>query len=230
MVENFINKKSKAFVVFLFAVSSLVILAFSTKIAVVLCNKWNGLIIAGCIMLFASVLHLLARKRRFLYIFSFLANCIGCGFSVSAYYLTRNISVKLSEMILAAIPAAAILFLIYSMLQKFSKSKAITLSIAVSINIVLLAGSVVFWIRKNEPCFSFGFFCLVVSLYFIWVFGVTINHDDRFVLRDISYGSFGSFLILTVVVIAILSEGDILDMGDLGIGGNGKKRRKQKKS
>jgi len=115
---------------------------------------------------------------------------------------------------------------IYLMLQTYSKTKKVTLSIATIVNLALLVVTVVYWIRTGETYFSFGFFCLLVSLFFICVFGVTINHDERPVLKDISYGSFGSFVILTVVVIVILSEGDILDLGDLGIDGwSGKKKR-----
>lgn len=134
-------------------------------------------------------------------------------------------------MILAAIPSAAILFLIYLMLQIFAKTKRITLAIAAIINLVLLIAEIVCWVKIGGTLFSFGFFCLIVSLFFICVFGITINHNERPVLRDISYGSFGTFVILTVVVIVILSEGDILDgLGDGFVpDGSGKSKKKKAK-
>ncbi len=224
MLTNFINTKVKAFVVFLFSAASLGIFALSTQFAVVLCSKWYGLIVGISFMILAIPIHILARKWSFLYTFSFLANFIGCGFSVSAYYLTKGLSLNLFELIIAAIPAGAILTLIYLMLQIYSKTKKMTLSIAAIINLIILVVAVIYWIRTNEIFFSFGFFSLLISLFHICVFGISINHDERPVLKDISYGSFGSFVILTVVVIVILSEGDILDIGDLGISGNGKKK------
>ena len=228
MFENFINTKAKAFVVFLFSAASLGILAVSVQFAVIICSKWYGLVAGISFMILAIPFHLLARKRPFFYVFSFLSNFIGCGFSVSAYYLTRDLSLNLLELIIAAVPACAILLLIYLMLQIYSKTKKATLSIAAIINFILLVIAVIYWIKSGDTFFSLGFFYLLVSLFFICVFGVTINHDERPVLRDISYGSFGSFVILTVVIIVILSEGDFLDIGDLGFGGSKKKKSKIK--
>lgn len=225
MLDNFINTKAKTFVVFLFSVASLGILTLSTQVAVLICSKWYGLIFGAAFMAAAIPLHILGKKNSLFYIFSFIVNFIGCGFSISAYYLTKGLSLNIIELIIAAIPSGAILMLIYLMLQICSKTKKVTLSIATIINFALLVVAVVYWVRTGETFFSFGFFCLLVSLFDICVFGITVNHDERPVLKDISYGSFGSFVILTIVVIVILSEGDIL--GDLDIGGGrGKKKRK----
>lgn len=225
MLENFINTKAKTFVVFLFSIASLGILVLSTQVAVFVCSKWYGLIVGTAFMVVAIPLHILGKKCPLLYIFSFMVNFIGCGFSVSAYYLTKGLSLNILELIIAAIPCGAILMLIYLMLQTYSKTKKVTLSIATIINLVLLVVAVVYWIRTGGTFFSFGFFCLLVTLFSICVFGVTINHDERPVLRDISYGSFGAFVILTVVVIVILSEGDILEIGDPGIDIRSRKKK-----
>lgn len=224
MLEKLINTKPKPFVVFIFSIISLAIFALSTQIAVFVCSKWYGIIVGIALMIAAIPLHILGKRRSLLYVFSFLANYIGCGFSVSAYYLSKDISINILELIAAEIPSGLILMLIYLMLQTYSKSKKVTLFIATIINLALLVAAVVYWVKTGNTFFSFGFFCLLVTLFAICVFGVTINHDQRPVLKDISYGSFGSFVILTLVVIVILSEGDILDIGDLGIGG-GKKSK-----
>lgn len=229
MLENFINTKARTFVVFLFSIISLGILALSTQFAVLVCSKWYGLIVGATLMVAAIPLHILGKKHSLLYVFSFLANFIGCGFSVSAYYLTKGLSINILELIIASIPSAAILMLIYLMLQTYSKTKKVTLSIATVINFALLIVAVVYWIKTGKTFFSFGFFCLLVTLFSICVFGVTINHDERSVLKDISYGSFGSFIILTVVVIVILSEGDVLDAADPGIGGSDEKKKRPDK-
>lgn len=230
MIERFIGTKSKTFVVFLFSMISLGIFTFSTQLAVFICSTWIGLIIGILLMLLAIPMHVAAKKFSFLYVFSFLLNFIACGFSVSAYYIKRNISPALFEIILALIPAALILSLIYIMLKIFSKTKKLTLTLALIINVLLLILSVIFWIRTGQVIFSSCFFCLVISLFFICIFGVTINHIERPVLRDISYGSFGTFVILTVVIIFILSEGDILDLSGIELGGgNGGGKKKVKK-
>lgn len=94
MIENFINTKPKAYVVFLFSIAALFILTLSTQVAVSICSKWYGLIVGIFLMLLAIPLHVSAKKWTFLYVFSFIINFIGCGFSVSAYYLTKGISLN----------------------------------------------------------------------------------------------------------------------------------------
>ena len=227
MLENFINTRAKAFTVFLFSVISQGILVISTQFAVMICSKWFGVIVGIIFMFLAMLLHLLAKKWSFFYIFSFLFNFIGCGFSVSAYYLTKELPINFFTLVIAAIPAGVILIFIYLMLQTFSKTKKATLSMVTILNFVLLVVAVIYWIKTDELFFSFGFFSLLIPLFFICVFGVAINHDERPVLRDISYGSFGAFVMLTVVVLVILSEGDVLEIGDLSIGRNKKKVKKR---
>jgi hypothetical protein len=67
----------------------------------------------------------------------------------------------------------------------------------------------------------------LISLFYLCVFGITINHDDRSVFRDISFGGFGSLIIIAVVVIFIISEGEALDGLDFG-GGDGSKKSKKR--
>ena len=226
MIEEFFNKEAKAFSVFIFGLIALGTLVISTQLAVVICSKWYGIIVGIIAMILAIPLHLLAKKHRILYVFGFLLNSIGSGFSVSAYYLTEKIEPDLITLFLSAIPAAAILALIYVVLQIFSKSKNVSVSIAVILNVILLGLAVFHWIKTGDIIFSMAFFCLLQSLFYICVFGVTINHDERYVLRDISFGGFGSFIIITVVVIVIISGGDILEGVDFG-GGDGKKKSKK---
>ena len=76
--------------------------------------------------------------------------------------------------------------------------------------------------------YSFGFFTILLSLFYHCVFALTVN-NDRLVLRDISFGSFGAFVIISIVVLFILTEGEILEGFDIG-GGEGKKKVKHKKN
>jgi hypothetical protein len=130
MLEDFLNTRAKTFIVFLFSVTSLGILAVYTQVAAYIFPKWYGIIAGVILMLLAVPLHLLARKFKIFYLFSYLANSIGCGFSVSAYYTTKRIEINFFDLIISTIAAAGILFLIYIMLQFFAKTKKVTLLIA----------------------------------------------------------------------------------------------------
>jgi len=82
--------------------------------------------------------------------------------------VTKGISLNIADLIIAAIPAGVILVLIYVMLQTYSKTKKVTLSITTAINLALLVVAVVFWIRTGETIFSFGFFvCLYLCFLYV---------------------------------------------------------------
>ena len=204
---NYLNTKSKAFVVFVFSLSFMGI--FMMIIAIPF--HWNG------------------KKMPWGYLASFIINSVASGFVVSAYYLKNQAVLNIYELLIATIPAAAIVFLVYLMLQNFNKAKKITITVAGIINAVLTITAIVFWIMHGNVVFSFGFFCSLISFFYLCVFGITINHDERSVLRDISFGSFVSFIIISVVVIFILSEGEILDGFDCFGGGDDTKKRKRSK-
>ena len=225
MLMNLVNNKPKTYTVYLFSVISLGIFLISVQAAVMKCSEWQGLIAGLLLMVLAVPLHLLARKRPSAYVFSFLLNFIACGFSVSAYYLTEKIPANLSVMFFSAIPAVIILLLVYLMLQIFPKKTAI--SAAAAANAVLLAAAAVLWAMTGRLSFSFGFFCLLISLFSVCVFGITNNHDEQPVLRNISYGSFGAFVIITAVVIVLITEGDVLDISDIFTGNDRKKKKQQ---
>lgn len=226
---HFLNTKAKPFVVFFFSLLSLGLLIVSTLAGSSLCREWYGLIVGILLMLLAIPFHWRAKKNEIGYLISFLLNSVGSGFSVSAYYSSQNIPPEWHSMLLSAVFATGVLFLVYVMLQGFGKTKKVTVTVAVLLNLLLLIAAAVLWIGTGSVFFSFGFFSLWISLFYLCVFGITVGHDERSVLRDVSFGSFGSFIILTVVVIFILSEGDILDGLDLDIGGNGKNKHKKSK-
>ncbi len=224
---NYLNTKAKPFVVFVFSLSSLVLFILSSLFATQICQKWYGLAIGIAMMIIAIPFHCKGKKKLWGYTASFAINSIASGFIVSAYYLKYKIVLDIFSLFIGAISAAAILFLVYLMLQSFKKTKKVTVIVAAIINTVLTVSATVLWIIYGNLVFSFGFFCSLISLFYLCVFGITINHDERSVFRDISFGSFGSLIIIAVVVIFILSGGEgILDGLDFG-GGNGKKKGKK---
>ena len=224
---NYLNTKAKAFVVFVFSLSFMGIFVFSSLLATQICPKWYGLAIGIVMMIIAIPFHCKGKEVLWGYLASFLINSIASGFVVSAYYLKSESVLDIGSLLIGAIPAAAIVFLVYLKLQRFNKTKKVTITVAAIINVVLTITVIVFWIMHGNVVFSFGFFCSLISFFYLCVFGITINHDERSVLRDISLGSFGSFIIISVVVIFILSEGEILDGLDFGGGDGGKKGKKK---
>ncbi len=205
--------KRKPITIYLFAITSLCILLVSTRIAVSIFSKYYGLVVGIGLMLVAIPLHIAAKRLPRLYILSFLINAIGSGCSVSAYYLMKHISTDLIKMVIAVIPAVIILTLVCIAIrttfgQTYMRQ---TILIFVIINVALIILAVVFLIITADVLYSFGFFGLVLAGIYLCVLGVLVKHEERLVLRDISFGSFGAFIILTIVVLTILSEGDMLD-------------------
>lgn len=229
---QYLHTKAKAFVVFLFAVISIGVFIISTLISTAILKEWYGLIPGLILMILAIPFHWMGKKRKGGYLISFLLNSVANGCSVAAYYVSKNIALHIHSLFLGVLPALGVLLLAYFMLQTFHKTKRVTVTVACIINGVLTIALLVLWIIYGSTHFSFGFFASLISFFYLCVFGITINHDERSVLRDISFGSFGSFIIITIVVIFLLTDGEILDGADFDfdIGGNGKKRKKQKRS
>lgn len=219
------GSKGKIFWVFVLSLAALGILILSTYVATLVCRNYIGLGIGIIMMLVAVFCHIFGKKRPVLYLVSYLFNSIGNGFSLSAYYNYREMKVELIELFASAITAAACLLIVYLLLGRLGKSKKFTIIVAAAIDLALIALAVIYWIIKGVP--SFGFFCLLVALFYICVFGITVNNDRRPFLRDLSFGGFGIFIILTVVVIVIISEGDALDVFDMDIGSDKKKNKKK---
>ncbi len=223
---KYLNTKAKAFVVFVFALSFIGIFILSSLLATEICQKWYGLAVGIALMIAAIPFHVKGKKRLWCYLASVVINAVASGFVVSAHYLTRERTLDVYSLALGAIPAAAVLFLVYLMLQSFNKTKKVTVTVAAILNAVLTILATVFWIKDGGIIFSFSFFCSLISFFFLCVFGITINHDERSVFRDISFGSFGSFIIISVVVIFIISEGEVIESLDFG-GDDGKKGKKK---
>ncbi len=219
------NSKGKIFWVFVLSLGALGILVLSTYVANLIFRDYIGIGIGIILMIAAVFCHIFGKKRPILYLVSYLLNSVGNGLSLSAYYVFREMKVNIVELFASAIPAAACLLIVYLLLGRLGKSKKFTLIIATVTDLALVALAVIYWIIKGVP--SFGFFCLLVALFYICVFGITVNNDSRPFLRDLSFGGFGIFIILTVVVIVIISEGDALDVFDLDLRSDKKKQKKK---
>ena len=165
---NYLNTKSKAFVVFVFSLSFMGIFMFSSLFATQICQKWYGLAIGIFMMIIAIPFHWNGKKMPWGYLASFIINSVASGFVVSAYYLKNQAVLNIYELLIATIPAAAIVFLVYLMLQNFNKAKKITITVAGIINAVLTITAIVFWIMHGNVVFSFGFFCSLISFFYLY--------------------------------------------------------------
>lgn len=188
-ILNFLHTKAKAFVVFLFSVISIGIFIISALGATAIFKEWYGLISGIILMMLAIPFHWMGKKKKGCYLISFLINSIANGCSVSAYYVSENISLHIHSLLLAVLPALGVLFLVYLLLQTFHKTKQVTVTVVCIINGLLTIALLVLWIIYGSTVFSFGFFASLISFFYLCVFGITINHDERSVLRDISFGS-----------------------------------------
>lgn len=227
MFIGFINSKAKAFVIFLFGIIALALMTLSSIIITAAYRFDFSCVFVGVILMVLAIpFHILGKKMPLSYILSLVINSIGTGFSISGYYINADIDLHIVDVLPAIIPAVCILLLVYMLLQMFSKTKTVTVTVSVVISVLSAIAAVVFWITDGGVIFSFGFFSLVLLSFYLCVFGISVNHDERSVLRDLSFGSFGTFIIVTVVVVFILSEGEILDGLDFGGGDGSKKKRR----
>ncbi|MDD6174148.1 MAG: hypothetical protein PUC59_00070 [Firmicutes bacterium] len=224
-------QQAKAFWIFIFSLLSLGLLVISAFAASLLFREWHSLAAGIVLMILAIPFHVFGKRTSSLYLASFLINSVAAGFSVSAYYIMKNCPLDFGTMALALLIPAGILCFVFVCLQIYPKSKKITVVAAVVL-IVLLSGLwVLFWVKTKRLFYSMSFFLFVLTLFYLGVFAVSVDHRERNVLRDISFGSFGSFIILTVIVSALLSEGDVLDLTpdiDIGSGKSSKRKNRHK--
>ncbi len=222
-----INTNLKPVVVFLSFLVAVGILVFSTLFATSVCEKWYGLVIGFILMLVAIPIHCQGDKYKICYVLSFLVNSVANGFSLSAYYNDQNEALNVGEMLKACVLPIALLFVVYLLVQLFTKIKKYICISGVVIGSIMLVAFVVFWIKRGGVFFSFGFFSTLLTLFSIGVMGVTAN-NKRDALRDISFGSFGAFIIISIVVLFVISDGEILEGFDVGGGESSKKSKKNK--
>lgn len=219
--------KSKNWIILLYSAISLITFATLTNIAVDVSTDAYGVMIGIVLMICAIPLHKFGEEYSFLYTLSFAVNTIANCFSVSAYYLTKKISINALDLIYASVPSIIILTILCLLLVLFKQRKKPIVFTILTINILLILASIFFWVTKKSVIYSFGFFSLLIALSYIAVFAL---NEERFnVFQSISFCSFGCFIIITIVVMVLLSEGEILSGFDGDLGLTSKKKVKLKK-
>lgn len=211
MLDYFSNGKGKPFVVFAFTIIAYILFALSTIFALSICTEWYGLVIGAILMILAVPVHMFAKKHNMFYVLSYALNTIGSGFAVSAYYLEKELNVIPENLFLPMLIPAIVSLVTYLLVRLFQKIKKFVLAIFTIGTIAMLIAFAVLWIKNGYEFYSFAFFNLVFTLFYVVVDAVTVGEYDRSVIRDISFGSFGIFLVVALVVLFIISEGEILD-------------------
>lgn len=185
--------------------------------------KWYGILIGIVFVMLAIPLHRFGKRYWPLYILTVGLNSVSCGFLIGGYHAFNQIILHFPQMLLSTVPGFLILTLVWlSLLFTYGKRRVI--GYAAVIWFGLLISLLVLWLSNGNTIYSFGFFMLVFSGYFLVGYGVTAC-NDRHVFSDLSFCSFGAFLMVLIVLI-IISEGGILDVLDMPFsGGSGHKRR-----
>lgn len=202
---NYFRTKGKGISVYFFFAVAIVIFIISTLAGCRLFNKWFG-ILGGVLLTVLSVpCHILiGRKTSFGHFISFALNMVGAGFSASAYYTVKNINCQLDNLVYGIIPALAVMFLLSLLMVILRENKHVLIVIFAIIHIGGIIASIVFWVKIGGEIFAFMFFSLLLSSFYVAVLAVTVDEDERGVMRDCSFGSYGFYLVATVVVAIII--------------------------
>lgn len=201
---NDIKTAPKHITLVTFSLTALVVVMLSTLVSNIFGYSWYGLVSAAVMVAISVLLHIVAKTKPILYLFSFAINSVAVGRALSAYYLTFGEKPPVSDLVIFSLPAAAILIFVGIMLTLDKKTKNVTLVLAMLVNICMLAWFLVMWISSADTGFSYGFFALVLSLGYLCAFGVSVGHDERPVLRDISFASFSIIVSAVVVAVSLL--------------------------
>ena len=86
---------------------------------------------------------------------------------------------------------------------------------------ILTVLSLVYWLGEETVTakYSTCFFSFLIAIYYIFVFEISVNNENRKLLRDISYANFGTYVIITFVALIVISSGEVLEGVFDGIGG-----------
>lgn len=188
--------------------------------------NYTGLIAGSALLLLAIPFHLAGRKKYGFYLVSFFLTSAANGCIVSVYYIICRVPIHMVEMMLACIPVIAMI-LIACILG--NSSFRFSLPLIVVLQVLLLLGTGYLWLAVNPSIFSFSFFGLLISCFYISILANSMKHRYRSLWRDISYGGFVFLSYFPLVVLFVISDGDGLDGFEIPLFEGGVSKKKQKK-
>ena len=232
---TYFRTKGKGFSVYFFFLLFLAIFLISVFLGCDIFAKWFGLLAGFILTMLAIPCHFyIGEKTAFGHFLSFIFNAVGSGFSVSAYYTVKGVSLIPEKLAYGIMPCVVLVLVISVLMVALRENKHILIFIFALIEIALLITSIVFWVKRGGEIYAIMFFSLLLSSFFTAVLAVTVDEDERSVMRDCSFGSYGFYLVATVVVIVILLGAmgcddcscDGCDCGDCDCSSGKSKRKK----
>lgn len=189
---------------------------------------WLGIGAAAVIFGLAIAAHCLAKGRRGGYWLSYAFNAIGTGGIIGILYGEMGWTVEVPTLLYALLPAAVLgaALCLNSFIYGKRWRKAADVAVLI-LNLILIVGAIVIWVKWHCVFGSFAFFCGICQLFFQMACLIAGDKPEG-KWRYLSFSGFWAFAVIAVVVIIVLSEGDILDGldFDLPIGDKKKKAKK----
>lgn len=228
---SFLKTRGRALLVLAMSVLAIGSFIAATLLGKLIFGWWAGVIVGVILMGLSVLLHFLGRRNKLGYFLSFLLNSVGAGFSASTYYTVSRVYCDLETLVAASLACVITLSILCIVLSLLPDKKHIFIAIFIIIEAVLLVLSVIFWIREGGEYCAFSFFSMLICVFYTGVCAITVDEEERRILRDISFGSFGVFILVSIIVILIISQGeacdgcDCCDCGDFG--GSGKRKGKK---
>lgn len=210
---RFMKTRGRALVVFLFSVPLTMLFTFTCNWAAEeITGPW-GLPIGGALILLSVPFYFFAGSLKVGYPVSILLNTVGMGFCASAYYSMSGEPCGLGELLPGALIALAVLFAIAFVLTLLPQLKHPIVCVGGVLEIALIVIFVVLWVKQNADSSAFTVFSLLMAAFYTVVFGLTVDEEERSLLKDIALGSYGAFaLVAAVALIAVaLIAGDGCD-------------------
>lgn len=168
----------------------------------------EGVIYTFCLACIAIPIHIIAKNHEPLYVVSLIMNSVGIGLGISSYYAHGKIPLDIIQMVFSLLAVMLLIAVMCLLLYRFKDSKKLILIVFGVIAAILTVLSIVFWVINGAIFFSFGFFCLIEALVWVYVCALTVNVNKRHILRDISFGGFGIAILVGVTVLSLVTEDD----------------------
>lgn len=121
-------------------------------------GKWFGLVYGVPTVLLTLFIHLIGNRIRFFHIVSLLMNAVASGLCVSYYYMVKEISVDIYELLVGCLLAVCVILLMWVLGKIRCLSANVPPTTAAILCCILMALAILMWIFDGSVFFSFGFF------------------------------------------------------------------------
>ena len=202
---NYLKTKGKGITVYIFFLIALAVFVCSIFAGCAIFDRWFGILAGVLLSVLAVPFHFfLGRKTAVGHFLSYFFNTVSAGFSVSAYYTVKSVSLVIDKLAYGILLSVFVMLILSLLMVIMRENKHILIVIFAIIELGLIITSIVFWVNRGGEIYAIMFFALVLSSFYTAVLAVTVDEDERTAIRDCSFGSYGFYLVATVVVIVIL--------------------------